>query len=94
MKGFYYNLYTDQVGMIPYSQASNPDILLPAYDRQIDIYKGVIAELDNAIEIIGDNTVTGPGVEQLGENDVLFNGNMLCTVLVYERQQEHEDSFL
>ena len=76
MKGFYYNLYTDNVGMIPYSQASNPDILLPAYDSQIDIYKGVIAELDDAIEIIGDNTVTGPGVEQLAENDVLFNGNM------------------
>ena len=62
--------------MIPYSQASNPDVLLPEYDSQITIYKGVIAELNQAIGIIGDNTTTGPGVEQLGENDVLFNGNM------------------
>ena len=76
MKGFYYHLYTDNVGMIPYSQASNPDVLLPEYDSQITIYKGVIAELNQAIGIIGDNTTTGPGVEQLGENDVLFNGNM------------------
>jgi hypothetical protein len=76
MKGFYYHLYTDNVGMIPYSQASNPDVLLPEYDSQISIYKGVIEELNQAIGIIGDNATTGPGVEQLGENDVLFNGNM------------------
>ena len=46
MKGFYYHLYTDNVGMIPYSQASNPDVLLPEYDSQISIYKGVIEELN------------------------------------------------
>lgn len=76
MKGFYYHLYTDQVGMIPYSQASDPEISLPKYDAQIDIYRGVIAELDQAISIIGDSSVTGTGVDILAENDVLFNGDL------------------
>jgi hypothetical protein len=76
MKGLYYQLYTDQVGMIPYSQASDPDIKLPKYDEQIDIYKGVIAELNEAISLIGSNTSTGEGVNLLRENDVIFNGDM------------------
>ena len=76
MKGLYYQLYTDQVGMIPYSEASDPDIKLPKYDEQIDIYKGVIAELNEAISIIGSNTTTGEGVDLLRENDVIFNGDM------------------
>lgn len=76
MKGFYYHAFTDTFGMIPYSQASDPNIPLPVYDAQIDIYKGIIAELDEAIETIGDNQTTGEGVDQLAENDVIFNGNM------------------
>jgi hypothetical protein len=76
MKGLYYQLYTDQVGMIPYSEASDPDIKLPKYDEQIDIYKGVIAELNEAISLIGSNTTTGEGVNLLRENDVIFNGDM------------------
>ena len=76
MKGLYYQLYTDQVGMIPYSEASDPEITLPKYDEQIDIYRGVISELSQAISIIGNKTETGQGVDRLGENDVLFNGDM------------------
>ena len=76
MKSLYYHAYTDQFGAIPFSQASNPDIKLPAYDDQIDVYKGIIGDLDEAISIIGSNTTTGEGVDLLGENDVIFNGNM------------------
>ena len=76
MKGFYYQAYTETFGMIPYSEASNPDIDLPKYDAQIDIYRGIIAELDQAIATIGYNTTTGEGVDKLAENDVIFNGNM------------------
>ena len=49
---------------------------MPVYDDQIDVYKGIIADLDEAISIIGSNTTTGEGVDLLGENDVIFNGNM------------------
>ena len=76
VKGIYYQLFTDLFGSIPYSEASNPDIKLPKFDDQIDIYKGIIAELDEAISIIGSNTTTGSGVDMLAENDVIFNGNM------------------
>lgn len=76
MKSLYYHAFTDQFGAIPFSQASDPDIKLPVYDDQIDVYKGIIADLDEAISIIGSNTSTGEGVDLLGENDVIFNGNM------------------
>jgi hypothetical protein len=76
MKGYYYQVFTETFGMIPYSEASNPDIALPSYDSQISIYKGIIAELNQAISIIGNNQTTGSGVDQLAENDVIFNGNM------------------
>jgi hypothetical protein len=76
IRGFYYQLYTDQFGAVPYSEASDPEIKLPKYDDQIDIYKGIIAELDEAISIIGSNTSTGLGVDMLAENDVIFNGDM------------------
>lgn len=76
MKGLYYQMYTDTFGMVPYSEASNPDITTPVFDTQKDIYKGVIAELDKAISIIGSNTTTGSGVELLTDNDLFFSGDM------------------
>ena len=76
MKGLYYQLYSDTFGMVPYSEASNPDIVLPRYDELDDIYTGVIADLDQAITLIGNNTESGTGVEILRENDLFFNGDM------------------
>lgn len=76
MKGLYYQMYTDTFGMVPYSEALNPDIITPKYDSQADIYKGVIAELDQAMSIIGDATETGSGVELLTNNDLFFNGDL------------------
>ena len=76
MKGFYYTQFTETHGMIPYSEASDPNIALPKYDAQIDVYKGVIADLNQAITLIADNQYTGEGIELLGENDVIFNGDM------------------
>lgn len=76
VRGFYYQLYTDQFGAVPFSEASNPEIDLPKYDDQIDIYKGIIEDLDEAISIIGTNTTSGSGVDMLAENDVIFGGNM------------------
>lgn len=76
MKGLYYQTYTDVFGMVPYSEALNPDIITPTYDSQATIYAGVIAELDEAMTIIGDATTTGEGVELLAENDLFFNGDL------------------
>ena len=76
IKGFYYQQFTEAFGMIPFSEASDPNITLPKYDEQIDIYKGIIADIDKAIAIIGSNVDAGSGFGILRENDVVFNGNM------------------
>ncbi|PRX52392.1 SusD/RagB family nutrient-binding outer membrane lipoprotein [Salegentibacter salegens] len=76
MKGLYYQMYTDTFGMVPYSEALDPDIITPKLDSQSEIYRGVIAELDEAMSIIGDQTVTGEGIELLAENDLFFNGDL------------------
>jgi hypothetical protein len=76
MKGYYYQLFTEAFGMIPFTEASDPNIKLPKYDDQLTVYKGIVADLDKAIEIIGSNTEAGSGFGVLGENDVIFKGNM------------------
>lgn len=76
MKGLYYQMYTDTFGMVPFTEASNPDIITPKFDTQEEIYRGVIADLDRAMEIIGSQTETGTGVELLTANDLFFNGNL------------------
>jgi hypothetical protein len=76
MKGYYYQQYTEAFGMIPFSEASDPSITLPKYDDQLTIYKGIIADLDEAIAIIGIGTEAGSGFGVLRENDVIFGGNM------------------
>ena len=76
MKGYYYQQYTEAFGMIPFTEASDPSITLPKYDDQLTVYKGIIADLDEAIAIIGSGTEAGSGFGVLGENDVIFKGNM------------------
>ncbi|KAA3638873.1 MAG: SusD/RagB family nutrient-binding outer membrane lipoprotein [Bacteroidetes bacterium] len=76
LKGLYYQQYTDVFGMIPYSEAGDPDILLPKFDSQKDIYKGVLADLNTAIDVIGDAEKTGDGVEDISTNDLFFAGDL------------------
>lgn len=76
MKGLYYQMFTDIFGEIPYSEAANPDIDLPKFDTQIEIYTGIIADLDAAMTTIGDNLTTGGGVEDLGNNDLYCGGDL------------------
>ncbi|WP_338359379.1 SusD/RagB family nutrient-binding outer membrane lipoprotein [Yeosuana marina] len=76
MKGLYYQLYTDTFGMVPFSEAGVDGILTPKYDTQKDIYKGIIADLDNAMSIIGTTERTGIGVEDAGSNDIYCGGDL------------------
>ncbi|MHA7110088.1 SusD/RagB family nutrient-binding outer membrane lipoprotein [Sunxiuqinia elliptica] len=76
MKGLYFQMYTDVFGMLPYSEAGNPDITLPKFDEQAVIYQGIIAELDEAMQIIGDETKTGSNVDDVGDNDLYFDGDL------------------
>lgn len=75
-KSLYFQVFTDTFGELPYSQVGDTDILEPAYDSQMDIYKGLIADLERAIDIIGDNTATGIGADDLGTNDLVYGGDL------------------
>ncbi|KAB7529072.1 SusD/RagB family nutrient-binding outer membrane lipoprotein [Flagellimonas olearia] len=76
IKGLYYQMYTETFGMVPYTEAGVEGILTPKYDDQKTIYKGVIAELDEAMAIIGSAERTGLGVDDAGENDVYCGGDL------------------
>lgn len=78
MKGLYYQMFTETFGEIPYSEAGKEGVVLPVYDTQQSIYKGIIADLDAAMATIGDSTRTGPkdGVQDLGKNDLYCNGDL------------------
>ncbi|KJF43373.1 hypothetical protein LH29_14140 [Draconibacterium sediminis] len=76
IKGLYFQMFTDVFGMIPYSEATNPDIVLPKFDEQSDIYAGIIAELDEAMATIGDATATGVAVDDIGDNDLYCGGDL------------------
>ena len=76
MKSLYYQMYTDTFGMIPFSEAGVEGNLTPKYDTQKEIYKGVIADLDAAMALIGSETATGVNVDDVGSNDIYCGGDM------------------
>ncbi len=76
MRGLYFQMFTDVFGMVPYTEATNPDITLPKFDEQRVIYQGLIAELDEAMNTIGDAERTGVNVDDVGENDLYCNGDL------------------
>lgn len=77
MKGYIgYNL-TMLFGDVPYSQAcqTTQQIITPAYDTQLSIFNSIIAELDEAIALIG-NTTEATAVEELASYDYIYYGRM------------------
>ena len=76
MKGLYYQKFADTFGAAPFTEASDPDIVTPKFDSVQTIYEVVIADLDEAIGIIGTSTNTGAGPALLGENYLFFGGDM------------------
>lgn len=76
MKGLYFQMYTDAFGMIPYTEAVNPDITLPKFDEQSTIYAGVISELNEAMATIGEAERTGANVDDVAENDLYYGGDL------------------
>ncbi|MCB0658110.1 MAG: SusD/RagB family nutrient-binding outer membrane lipoprotein [Saprospiraceae bacterium] len=76
MRGLYFQMFTDVFGMIPYTEAGNPEIITPKYDSQATIYAGIIQELNDAMSTIGDETRTGANVQDLGSNDLYFGGDL------------------
>ncbi len=76
LKALYYQRFTDIFGQVPFTEAGNPDIPLPKFDDQNTIYQGLVKMLNQAMDTIGDNIKTGDGVDDLGENDIIFHGDL------------------
>ncbi|HPF50447.1 MAG TPA: SusD/RagB family nutrient-binding outer membrane lipoprotein [Draconibacterium sp.] len=79
-KSVVFKRVTDLFGNVPYSEALNPEILLPKYDSQEDIYKSMINEVKAARDMI-DVSKAGP------TGDVIYGGDM-------EMWQKFANSFL
>ncbi len=72
MRVFALHNYTDIVGDIPYSEAQKGlNNLQPKYDKQKDIYAGLLNELDAALKSM-DNTK----LNVFGTNDIYFGGDV------------------
>ena len=71
MRSYFFSVLTDLYGDIPYSQALqlSENVLTPAYDAQEDVYKGLLADLKAANDLIkvGGYEVGG---------DIIYGGDM------------------
>jgi hypothetical protein len=70
LRSYFFHYLTDRWGPIPYSEAlqGHKGVILPKYDSQEDIYKGIIASLDEALA--GFDAGAAPS------GDFIFNGNI------------------
>ena len=73
LEAMIFQIMTDTWRDVPYTDAMKmgEGVLLPSYDRQEDIYPGLLASLEEA------NTLLNSGsIDNLGPGDVLFNGDL------------------
>ncbi|KGE14555.1 SusD/RagB family nutrient-binding outer membrane lipoprotein [Sphingobacterium deserti] len=72
MKSWIYSVLTDAYGDVPYSQAiqgKSDQRFTPAYDPQEQIYAGIIADLEEANNLLGST-------EEVIVGDILYAGNI------------------
>lgn len=70
LRSWAFLLLTDAYGDIPYSQAGDIDThVTPAYDKQADVYTGLLNDLDNA------QTFLDPAGKSIA-GDLIYNGNI------------------
>jgi hypothetical protein len=65
-----YSVLVDTFGDIPYTQALNPDVPSPKYDKAIDIYKDLFIKLDASIAAMDDSAGS------FGEIDAVYGGDV------------------
>lgn len=72
IKSYMYSFMTDAYGDIPYTEATSAKegINYPKFDRQETIYQGILADLEEANQLIGSTSETVEG-------DILFQGNLM-----------------
>ena len=53
LRAFTYQILVDCYGEVPYTEALDPSNLSPKYDEGQTVYEGIIAELDEALQLAG-----------------------------------------
>ncbi|TGE22976.1 SusD/RagB family nutrient-binding outer membrane lipoprotein [Hymenobacter metallicola] len=71
MRSYFFSVLTDVYGDIPYSQALRlqENIITPKYDRQEDVYKGLLADLKRASSLVDASGSSVGG-------DIIYGGDM------------------
>jgi hypothetical protein len=79
MKSHSMQMLTDVYGNIPYSEAFKGTATpTPAYDKAIDVYKGIFAQLDSAILLLNNATLTATAVNpDIATSDIVFKGDVV-----------------
>lgn len=77
MKSHNFQMLTDIYGNIPYSEAfKGTAVPTPKYDKAVDIYNGIFADLDAAIALLDDADATDPAKNpDIAAADLVFAGN-------------------
>ena len=72
MRAWMFQILTDMWGDVPYSEAlkgKTEDIFTPAYDKQQDIYVGILADLKEANNLLASSTASVKG-------DIILDGDL------------------
>jgi hypothetical protein len=77
MKSHNFQILTDIYGNIPYSEAFQGTVTpTPKYDKSIDIYKGIFADLDLAVALLQDLDASDPARNpDIATADLVYAGN-------------------
>lgn len=71
LQAYGFAFLTDVYGDIPFTEAIKADegIIAPVYDKQADVYTGILTMLDDAIALLGTSGAIN------STNDILYQGN-------------------
>ncbi len=77
MKSHNFQILTDIYGNMPYSEAfKGTAVPTPKYDKSIDIYKGIFADLDAAVALLDDADATDPAKNpDIATADIVYAGS-------------------
>jgi hypothetical protein len=77
MKSHDFQILVDVYGDVPYSEAfQGTAIPTPKYDKAIDVYKGIFADLDAALALLKDPIATDPAKNpDIDKADLVYAGN-------------------
>ncbi|MCC5928808.1 MAG: SusD/RagB family nutrient-binding outer membrane lipoprotein [Cyclobacteriaceae bacterium] len=75
LRSFHFGLMTDLHGDIPYNESlkADADIFFPKYDKQIDVYKGIIEDLKQANQLLANLDLSKDGINSI--SDIMYNGD-------------------